>query len=316
MKLWKISEQETSREIMSTDVFVKVASQERSQEEMDEDVARAFEMFCSFEQRMSRFILESELSCFNRMEEGIISQELFLILSRCKRYYVQTGGIFDPSILANLKQEGYGKSFKSDQFGKGGKILKETYTFSDVELDEELLCARKPKNLEIDLGGIGKGYIVDRVTERLGEKYDDIFVCAGGDIAVRGADRENGYDFWASDIENPFDVEHSVATLVLRDNAVATSGTNRRKWEVNGNKKHHLIDPRFGRSAETDVVSVTVVAHTAEEADVLAKTLCILGSDAGMRYAQEKEIATLFVRDSGAIIKSKEIKKYIWRQKP
>ncbi len=314
MKSLNKSEREVFGEIMKTDVFVKIFSDTRSQEEMDRDVDQAFEMFRAFERRMSRFVPDSELSRLNQSEESIVSEELFHILFQCRKYYEETGGIFDPSILGDLKREGYGVSIGEEKFGVYAMGRSNRYTFSDVSLDEQTRCVRKPKDLEIDLGGIGKGYIVDRVSERLLEEYANIFVCAGGDIRTVGADQENGYAFWVSDVENPFEKTGSVATLLLHDCGTATSGTNRRNWVVGKDKKHHLIDSRLKQSAQTDLITVTVVAQTTEQADVWAKTLCILGSREGMNCARDRNIAALFVDVSGNISSTEKMETYLWRE--
>lgn len=314
MKVWKISEQEVSRDIMSTDVFVKIISDRHTQEEMDVDVSRAFDQFRDFERHMSRFLPESEVSQLNHSEGGVVSKELFDLLTQCKKYHSETQGIFDPSILTHLKREGYGASFLSDQFGRGKQKqeTEERYVFVDVVLDEARLSVQKPLGLEIDLGGIGKGFIVDQVVDRLGKKYENVFVYAGGDISVRGVDKENGYSYWASDIENPVDDAYVISTVLLKDCAVATSGTNRRKWRVGAEERHHLIDPRLGRPAKTDIVSVTVIEETAERADVWAKTLCILGLQEGMARACERGIPAIFVDTFGKVRYTESMPEYLW----
>jgi len=88
---------------------------------------------------------------------------------------------------------------------------------------------RKPRDVAIDLGGIGKGYIVDQVADELSKKYAHGIVDAGGDMRIMGKNREQNLDYWAIDVENPFDATRALAVLLLSECAVATSGTNRRK---------------------------------------------------------------------------------------
>ncbi|MGZ8687679.1 MAG: FAD:protein FMN transferase, partial [Gaiellaceae bacterium] len=114
-----------------------------------------------------------------------------------------------------------------------------------------------------DLGGLGKGYAVDRVAESL-SVAGPCLVNAGGDIAIRGGS-------W------PVGVADGL-TLELSRGGVATSGRDRRRWVRGGREAHHLIDPSTGRPAESDLVRVTVVADSATEAEVLAKA-AFLGAD-------------------------------------
>ena len=113
----------------------------------------------------------------------------------------------------------------------------------------------------LDLGGIGKGYAVDRACELLA-MVGPCLVNAGGDLAVRGGS-------WP--------VGAGGVTLLLESGAIATSGRDRRHWRRNGEERHHLIDPRTGRPAETGLRSVTVVAPSAVEAEVLAKVAFLGG---------------------------------------
>lgn len=139
----------------------------------------------------------------------------------------------------------------------------------------------------------------------------------GGDICVRGEDKSERRGFWAIDVEAPFEEKmEDFPLLLLCDRSVATSGISRRQWiSPEGEKKHHLIDPRTGKSAKTDVFSVTVIDTETDRAEVWAKSLCILGSNAGMQKAQEKKIAALFFKNDGTIAQSEYMKEFIWNNR-
>lgn len=314
MNDWRSVERERVGEIMKTDVFVKVVSDTGSEMEMERDVEEAFRMFREFGMRFSRFDPESELSLFNAGPGGRVSSELFTLISRSSRWFRETDSVFDPSILPILESEGYSGSFGEAKFGVplGRVDAVGACRFDSLSFDESASSVRKPTDLRIDLGGIGKGYVVDRVAEMLRKRYENCFVYAGGDIFASGRNAMEGYAFWAVDVENPVDGSIA-ATLLLSDRAVATSGTDRRRWTVGGQEKHHLIDPLTRRSAETDLVSVSVVGKTVEDAEVWAKTLCILGSDKGARVALEKGIPSIFIGKDGKITANGYIQEFIWK---
>ena len=117
--------------------------------------------------------------------------------------------------------------------------------------------------VRLDLGGIGKGYAVDRAAELLG-RFGPALVNAGGDMACRGGS-------WPVGVEIPDDP----LTIALERGALATSGSDRRRWAGG----HHLIDPFTGRPADSPYLRVTVAAATAVEAEVRAKAI-FLGADA------------------------------------
>ena len=95
---------------------------------------------------------------------------------------------------------------------------------------------------------------------------------------------------------------------------VATSGRDYRRWTRNGTWQHHILDPRTGRPAQSDVLSATVIAPTAYEADVAAKTALILGSRDGLEWIEaHPALAGLLVTDEGQVIRSQRLNDYLWR---
>ncbi len=298
---------------MKTDVFVQFFSQSVPEAEMEEDLRKAFQSFRDFERRFSRFLPESELSRLNQGETRV-SREMFSLLERCLEYFHETGGVFNPAVLPLLVREGYAESYGHKDFGVRQEIDGELFPFDRLKLDRMTRCVRKPDAMRIDLGGIGKGYIVDRIAETLALKYPHVLVDAGGDIRAIGANVGDGYDTWVIEIEHPLgthgDHPHF---LMLSDMAVATSGTDRRQWHDQDRAYSHLIHPGKGRSETSDVVSVTVVSETAERADVYAKTLLLLGSVDGGQVAEEKNIPTVFVLRSGEMRYHGNVESFFWK---
>ena len=303
---WVVTKREEKGTIMKTDVFIKLFSNHLGQEEMKADIDRGFRMFSDFETQFSRFKAESELSHFNEGTGGVVSSDFFSLLEECSRFYTLTEGIFDPSVLPTLEKIGYKGSNLTKEFTQGG-------SFHQLVFDGINKVIQKPKDVYIDVGGIGKGYIVDKVANELSKKYVNGIVDAGGDMRLFGGDREQNLDTFAIDIENPFDKTKTLSMVLLSNCAIATSGTNRRKWDYAGQTYHHIIDPSREMSAETGVVQVTVIAPYAAEADVFAKTLLILGLERGMVFAREKNIPALFVTEDKKIIRNSLFQNYEWK---
>jgi thiamine biosynthesis lipoprotein len=132
-------------------------------------------------------------------------------------------------------------------------------------------------------------------------------------MRVFGGDKEQNLDSFAIDVEDSFD-KASVSTMVILLNcAIATSGTNRRRWQYKGEDHHHIIDPLQKTSAKTDVVQVTVIAPRAVDADVFAKTLLILGLKKGLEFAEKNCIPALFVGENKKITSNVLFQKYEWK---
>lgn len=304
-EVWRSLRREVRKEIMNTDVACEVLFLASEGEQTETLMREAFDMFRNFESRYSRFIEGNELWQFNQGLGGTLSSEFFRLLSEAQQYYRITGGLFDPSILPVLEQEGYVGA-------PSGITPKHRRGFAELTLHQAELTVIKPRELVLDFGGIGKGFIVDRVADFLGKHFEHFLIDAGGDIFVRGANRKEGYPFWAIEVEQS-PGEDSPALLTLSDMAVATSGVNRRFWEKDGERKHHIIDPATGKSAAPDFISVTVVAPSTTAADVWAKTLFIAGKSRAEALAQEFHIPAVFTGTDYNQYANEYAKPYLWQ---
>lgn len=256
-------------------------------------------LFRAAEARFSRFRPDSELSRLNRSEGPFVaSPPLFAALCRAFVAHEQTGGLFDPAVGAALRAHGYDRSFspgaldrqKAPEAFRSGR-------FSELRLDPRTRAVLRPPGLLLDLGGLMKGHIADRAALHLPA---DAALDAGGDLVLRGAGPEGRG--WEVEVEDPRDPAAILVTLRVRHRAVATSAPNRRRWRAGGDWQHHLIDPRTQRPSRSDLAQVTVLADTAERAEVLAKVVFLLGSRAGKELLSRlPDVAAVCVRTSGDV---------------
>lgn len=259
------------------------------------------ELFTESEQRFSRFIELSELSVLNHFGElRSASDEMMSILESCKRHFEHTGGLFNPAILSDLESAGYNRSF--ELMNLGGSFVASTPPES-LRLNDVLVIDRDQKHVvsksRLDLGGIAKGWTVDRAYDLLSTECTGWLIDAGGDIFCGGPSPD--HDGWMVGIDDPF-LDGEMADVVrLEDSAIATSSTVKRSWAVNGERRHHIIDPKTRRSASSGLVAVSVVAKTAELADVLAKCSVILGESASRELLFENDSAARFTREDGSV---------------
>jgi FAD:protein FMN transferase len=293
---------------MNTNVTVYLEStadprNSEDDEELNTIVSLIQLLFNTVERICSRFIPTSELQQLNRSPEQLVtvSPILFDVLQQAHNAYKMTNGIFNPGISRNLQSLGYNRSFELIE----REDLQSRHKQSDIrpilkfpyELDEKKRTVWLHHGMEIDLGGIAKGWTVDRATRDL-RHYGRGFVNAGGDIRFFGI-RE---DSWRIGIENPFDCSKDIATLSIQSGGVATSSTMKRKWKRENQMLNHLIDPSTGYSTTSDIVSTTVVAQTATEADVWAKTLLLVGPEQAMQYIQKYQLDVTFV-DTNEVVR-------------
>jgi thiamine biosynthesis lipoprotein len=155
-----------------------------------------------------------------------------------------------------------------------------------VSVDLEASTVTRPEGLEIGLGGIAKGYGVDRAMAVLMEAgIRDAIVNAGGDLKALG---RNGDELWTIAIKHPRDRERVLAVLPVSNTCVVTSGDYERFFEHEGRRYHHILDPRTGYPAE-GCTSATVVAPDAAVADALATAICVMGPEAGLAVIESLE---------------------------
>lgn len=269
-----------------------------------------------FEMRFSRFLPDSELSQLNTSNGTWtkVSPELFEMLALALSYHQQTNGLFDPSILPNLKRLGYDRSM--DQIRKQNPSLRRSLPFpradfAALELDLAQKRVRLPKGMEIDLGGIAKGWIVERTAKLLSQYAEVCAVNAGGDILFVGEPLDGfGWDVYLEDPRNP---NQSLVPLHVRSGAVATSSITKRAWTQGVESRHHLIDPRTGQPAVSDWLSVTVFSANIVQAEVFAKAILIGGAGAADAMLTNcPRVAYLAVDRDGRFAGTENSKEYLY----
>jgi thiamine biosynthesis lipoprotein len=255
---------------------------------------------------MSTYKPTSEVSQVNaRAADGPmrISKELFDLLTTAKEYSVITNGAFDITYAS----VGYMYDFRKHIRPNEAQIDK---ALPAVDYRHMLLDPKKQtvqfsqKGVRIDLGGIAKGYSVDRGIEVLQSfGFTRAFVSAGGDSRIIG-DRFGKP--WMVGIRDPRKGEGEViARIPLVNAAISTSGDYERFFEEDGVRYHHIIDPHTGHSA-SKVRSATVIGPYATRTDGLSKTAFVLGPEKAMEiYNRIDDIDAIIVKLDGTVIYSK-----------
>jgi thiamine biosynthesis lipoprotein len=207
---------------------------------------------------------------------------MFEVVSLALQLYRQTGGLFDPSILEALEQAGYDRSMDEIRLHGSTAVTvlprPKLHYFNEVRLDQERCRITLPVEMRIDLGGIAKSWIAEKAAVLLSSWTTACAVDAGGDIFFAGLPA--GEQAWQVTLEDPLDEKGELAVLKVPPGAVATSTVTKRRWKQGNREQHHLIDPRTQQPADTDWLSVTVVASHAAQAEVYAKSLLIGGPQA------------------------------------
>jgi FAD:protein FMN transferase len=235
---------------------------------------------------LSRFREESELSALNRVGRLHAGPDLARVTELAVAARARTGGRFDPTVHDAVVAAGYDRTFERLE-GVVTTAAPPARCGGRVSVDSETGLIELEDGFRLDLGGIAKGYTVDRLCAILAEA-GPCLVDAGGDIAVHGGP-------WHVGVETADDV----LTLELSDGAVATTGIDRRRWQTTEGEAHHVIDPATGRPALGDLVRVTVAARSAVEAEVLAKALFLAGAELAVQEADASGTRAVLVTTDG-----------------
>ncbi len=293
--------------------------------------------FAEWEQALSRFKDDSELSTLNRADSASssvpVSETLWTVLQLALTAAHDTGGLVTPTVLNALERAGYDASFDDvkDRIETGastsraetenvgtGTNLGASGAWRDIKTFPGTRSVSLPWGLRLDFGGIAKGWAADEAVKRLA-KYGPALVDAGGDIAVSGTpDRQVDWPVGVDapaipNFPGPTSPDGLLDLLSIRSGGVATSGRDYRRWQQDGAWRHHIIDPRTELPAETDVMTATVIAPTACEAEIAAKVVLLLGSNDGLAWLDAgTSLAGLLVLDSGKVLRSARFDNYVW----
>ena len=279
---------------LGSEVLLTVVS-DKPTEQLFQELWHAID---AFEDRFSRFKTDSELTRFNVSAGQVtaVSAEFQGILQAAKRMANDTQGLYNPFVLPALQRAGYRQSWL--------RGITEAPDFSSRRVAEPSemhitkTTAKIPKDAAIDLGGCGKGYLLDQLAIQLAAAgVNDYWLSLGGDILVKGCD-EVGQP-WQVDIADALEPERILATVQAPSTgvlAIATSGVTKRQGIYNGKPWHHIINATDAEPAQTDILTATVCAPSGLAADVYASCLVTLGTSKYQAFAVEHQLTDICIQ--------------------
>ncbi len=272
--------------------------------------------FEEWEQILSRFRIDSELTRLNRMGNQPIrvSETLWQIFQSAVLAERATGGLVTPTVASAVLESGYDRDFSLLAGQILDPVVREPSTVRPLDAiiwDDAAHTICLPRDVQLDFGGIAKGWAAEQVIHRL-KHLGSVLMNCGGDIALSSALMDGSP--WEIGIYKPFDRSSGFIGMLYCDRrcGVATSATDRRRWMQGNMLRHHIIDPGTGLPAESDIVSATVIAPTAVDAEVAAKSVLIQGSVDGLAWLETNpELACLVILEDGQVLYSQRIREYL-----
>lgn len=292
---------------LGTDILILIVGENSKELEKASESLKAIQaLYLEKEKIFSRFDKTSELSLLNQQcgKFHKVSRDMLAVARKSLEYCAESQGLFDPRVAEILENIGYQKNFPENDF----KIVASAdEKFSPLPDDLKIKGQSVQFNRRMDFSGIAKGYITDKIAEFLRQQgFKNFLIDSGGDIYASGRDEKK--EKWKIGLEG---FPEEKVMIRLSDGAVATSGITRKKWESNGQKFHHLINPRNWEKFDFDLKSVTVISDNTTTADVMAKVLFLMGKEKGIEFSNRKKIKSLFLDYKSNLYLSRAAKKYL-----
>lgn len=260
------------------------------------------DILLSFHKRMSIYESTSEISSLNHMAGSSslsISSEIYDLIRRSIAYSKLTNGAFDITALPLKKIWQTAEQIPTEaQIHHAKKLVNyRNIVFSDNKI------MLKYSGMGVDLGGIAKGFAVDKITELL--KIRGIasgVINFGGSVFVLGEERSVG-------IQTPFGKKGTyIGTIRVKNKAVVTSGAYENYRVINGTAYQHILDPHTGYPVNNELLAVTLIGAKAEELDALATGVCVMGIQKGYDLLKKRQIDAIFIKKDGSVLLTEGIK--------
>ena len=269
-----------ARRLMWTKFEIVAYGDDRAR--LAEAAEAAFEEIDRLDRQLSHYAETSDLSHINRNAARapvIVEKELFDLLRLALDYSRMSDGAFDITVGPLMKAWGF---FRGRGRVPGDDELKAAMAsvgYRHVRLEARERTVQFDRDgVELDLGGLAKGYAVDRAAEILRRSGVTSALITSGTSSIGAVGAPPNQAAWRVEISDPLERSRQVGTLELKDQSVSTSGCGEKNFELGGKTYCHIMDPRTGRPIE-EVVSATVVTPRGVDAEAFSKIVMVLGVD-------------------------------------
>ena len=283
----------SSRFMLDTIVTLDINCDQKTLEE-------AFLLCEKYENLLSKTRKNSDVYKLNNADDYItVSKDTIKIIKRSVYFSGLSGGLFDITICPVTNLWDFEGTTLPDR--KEIEEAIKNVNYERIKTDGEKVFL---DGTEIDLGGIAKGYIADKLLQFFKEKnVTDGIINLGGNVIVFG-NKEKSVG-----IAKPFSENEIVAKVKLKNKSIVTSGTYERFIDIDGKIYHHILDPKTGYSCETDLNSATVIGDTSLDLDALSTICILLGKEKATKLIEQTEnTEAVFIDKQGKLTYTKGLK--------
>ena len=241
-----------------------------------------------------------DIYALNRDHKADFQKDSLALLNRALEVSASTDGIFDCTIEPVMEAWGFTtQNYRVPKENALNELLSHV-DYRQVQVDGSTVSI--PDDVQIDLGGIAKGFTSDRMMQVFADSgVTSGIISLGGNVQALGCKPDGSR--WRVAVQDPENSEDNFAVVEIEDEAVITSGGYQRYFEQNGTTYHHIIDPRTGYPADSGVISSTIISHDGTLADGLSTSLFIMGVDDALDYwrAHSDEFDAILMDENGTV---------------
>jgi len=267
----------------------------------DQYFTRALTIAMEYEDKFSRFKKNSELSLLNKYKSLAVSGEFLKVYKIAKKISKKTEGRFN--VLEQVSSIGYNTSFEKLSRRQVEQKGSNEYNnnLSEIKIRNKSIYLKEKQSL--DFGGFLKGLVVQDINRQINNKYGSI-INIGGDLYVSGLDPANNK--FKIEIINPLNKNNKII-VDITNTAICTSGVYKRKWKKGNINKHHILNPNYKDSAETDILSASIFHKNGALADAYATMSIVMKSKRAINFLNSQKIPFVIITKDAKII-SKNIR--------
>ncbi len=311
LALFSCTKREIKEPVSQSELLLGTVSRITLYDKQDEDIfKKGFERIQEIEERMDFHTTTSEIARINERgysEPVKVSADTFLVVERALEMARLSGGAFDPTVGPLVEAWGIGGDNPRRPPQEEIDHLLQLIDYSKVTLNpDELTIGLLKEGMQLDLGGIAKGYAADEVAKVLKESgVNSAIINLGGNVLTVGEKPDGTH--WRIGIQNPHTERGGHAMIVnVDEKTVVTSGPYERYAELDGVIYHHILDTQSGYPVESDLLSVTIITEESLYADALSTTLYSLGLKEGLALIDSLDnVEAIFIDTNNTIYLSK-----------
>ena len=241
-----------------------------------------------------------DIYALNRDHAATLHGDTQTLLERALEVSDSTNGIFDCTIEPVM--DAWGFTTQNYRVPSADELQQLLTRVDYKQVRQNGSDVSIPVDVQVDLGGIAKGYTSDRIMQVLADNgVTSGIVSLGGNVQALGLKSDGSR--WRVAVQDPENSEENFAVIEIEDEAVITSGGYQRYFEEDGTTYHHIIDPRTGTPADSGVISSTIISHDGTLADGLSTSLFIMGVDDALDYwrAHSDEFDAILMDENGTV---------------